>query len=360
MLSCWTVGVFRRGHGVVGRRCFVHWSVTAPWISDPSQQNWLEPWVRGSDHTFTLIAAPELGDTGWQSGRTRQLKRVIDCSRVGARAVRARRSGGVITLFPPLATTVSTIKQLTSGDFPILAWNFNLGVVPRGAKRWVLQKALERVDRFVVHSNWEREQYSRCFEISMERFEFVPVQRAMPDTPSFESKGGSPRDFVLAMGTAQRDYKTLFEALKRTGYPAVVVSGDVALAGLDVPDNVTIKQNLSYDACWQLLVEARFSVLPVKVKSGASGQTTIVDAMFRGSAIVVTRCPGLSDYLEEGETGLFYEPEDAGSLASQLERLWDDDTLRVDLAKRARGYAEEHFSDQAVAERLRLILDQLV
>ncbi len=334
----------------------MHWSITAPWISDPEKDNWLEPWVLGDDHDFTLIASPELNENSWQSGRSRPLRRLMNCSHASARAVRARKSGGVIALFPPLATAVAAIKTLTYSDFPIVAWDFNLGATPTGLKRWVAQRVLQNVDCFVVHSNWEREQYSRCFDIPLDRFRFVPLQRPMPATLPENRPEGT---FVLAMGTAQRDYATLFEALKRTDYPAVVVSGALALEDLEVPNNVTIKQKLPYEECRQLLTEARFSVVPVKVGSGASGQVTIVDAMARGCALIVTKCPGLIDYIQPEETGLFYDPQDVTGLVRQMERLWTDTVLRNRLEKQAFAYAVQHLSEQAVADKLRIILDEL-
>ena len=66
------------------------------------------------------------------------------------------------------------------------------------------------------------------------------------------------------------------------------------------------------------------------------------EAMACGCAIVTTQCSGVSEYVEQGETGLFSPIKDPHGMAENLIRLLEDDALRVRLAKSGHGEIRKH------------------
>jgi glycosyltransferase involved in cell wall biosynthesis len=61
------------------------------------------------------------------------------------------------------------------------------------------------------------------------------------------------------------------------------------------------------------------------------------EAMACGCAVVTTQCSGVTEYIEQDETGLLSPIRDPDGLAENLIRLLDDDGLRVRLAKSGHG-----------------------
>ncbi|MEM6562162.1 MAG: glycosyltransferase, partial [Planctomycetota bacterium] len=165
--------------------------------------------------------------------------------------------------------------------------------------------------------------------------------------------------FILAMGTAKRDYATLGAAAAKLGHRCVIVAGDSAVAGLDLPSNVEVRNGLSLDECRVLEQQARVNVVPIDNTDTASGQVTVINAMMSGRAVIATDSPGTVDYLDHEQTGLLAKHRDADDLAQAIDRLWTDAPTRNRLGAAARLQASEHYSDEAAARNLERVLDEV-
>jgi glycosyltransferase involved in cell wall biosynthesis len=262
----------------------------------------------------------------------------------------------VITVFPQLAFIVGGLQRVSSDAKPVVAWCFNMGSLYAGLKRVAATAAFAKIDRFVVHSRAEISQYARWLRLPEDRFRFVHLQRA--PIPIEESED-QRRPFVLAMGSARRDYACLIAAVRGSGYPTVVVAAPHALAGLSIPDNVEVRSGLSVTECHRLAQRARVNVVPILNEETASGQVTLLEAMRMGRAIVATRCAGSQDYVENEVTGLLVEPGSPEELRRAIERLWIDSELRERVGRTAANFAAEHCSDEAAGLALGRILDEV-
>lgn len=78
------------------------------------------------------------------------------------------------------------------------------------------------------------------------------------------------------------------------------------------------------------------------------------EAMAYGRAVVASRVGGLTDAIEDGQTGLLVPPGDVVALRSALVRLLEDAELRGRLGASARLYAAERLSWSSTVEGLRV------
>ncbi len=66
----------------------------------------------------------------------------------------------------------------------------------------------------------------------------------------------------------------------------------------------------------------------------------VLEAMASGLPVLATRIPGSEDLIEEGQTGFLVPPVDPQTLADRLYTLIENDKLRINTGRRARGEAE--------------------
>jgi hypothetical protein len=262
---------------------------------------------------------------------------------------------GIITCFPQLALTTGLRKSLAMRKLPVVAWNFNIGAIPTGAARRIAAFGFSFVNRVIVHSSGEIEAYSDCFNLPASRFRFVPLQASYREI-TLEEDRSAP--FLLAMGSARRDYSLLFDVLEQTGIPSLVVASPHAVAHLKRPPNVTIRAGLSESECLDLLQRARLHVIPVDNPRTASGQVTLLNSMILGRPTVVTRCMGTVDYARDSEEVLFVPPHDRAAMSEVITRAWYDESLRSRLGRQARTTAIARYSDQAIAAILDEVLSE--
>jgi glycosyltransferase involved in cell wall biosynthesis len=337
----------------------MHWAVAAPFFCKNTSDNlkWLDDFVPAGQHSFTKILRQDrLAGLSWhnRSSRNTKLREWYGYWNQSGDAWETSQ-GGIITVFPQLAATVALRKRLSGKHVPVVAWCFNIGACYPGIKQHLTRSVVENVDVFVVHSRRECETVSKWLKLPKERFEFVPLQRAPIEITHQED---TEKPFILAMGSANRDYQTFFAAVKKLGVRTVVVASQHALRGLNIPSNVEVRSGLSAEECYHLLQQARVSVVPLLDNHTAAGQVTIVEAMRMSRAVLATRCVGSEDYIEHNKTGLLVSPYRVDDLTDAIAQLWLEKKLRDNLAQEAGRYAETHFSDEVVGTVLGKILDR--
>jgi glycosyltransferase involved in cell wall biosynthesis len=335
----------------------MQWTVITPFLEQTDNPNWLTSYVPGKQHQFRMLNRQTSSEKSWHTRRKRETGYEEWLGFINqTKTALADKPDGIITVFPQLAATVGLRQRITRKRIPVIAWCFNLGACYPGVKRLVAQTALKDVDRFIVHSNRERENLSQWLELPLSRFEFVPLQRA---EISITEQEEMTNPFLLTMGSAQRDYPTFFKAVEKLGIRTVIVAGSHALAGLTIPKNVEVQSGLTMNQCLQLAQKARISVVPLLDNQTASGQVTIIEAMRMNRPVIATRCIGSEDYIKHGETGLLVEPFSVDDLAHNIEQLWNNQELRHNIGKQAGDYSSKHFSDQAAGAALGRILDDV-
>lgn len=78
----------------------------------------------------------------------------------------------------------------------------------------------------------------------------------------------------------------------------------------------------------------------------------IIEAAATGIPAIGTRIYGVTDTIEDGVTGLLYEPRDAEALASLMERLIKNADLRKEIGMKARTKALQDYSNEKVVSAM--------
>jgi glycosyltransferase involved in cell wall biosynthesis len=329
--------------------------VIAPFFLDP-EAHWLDDFIEDKTLVFTKILRTRQ-DPNWHmaKGLTTGLGNWRRHIGQAWRAFRSRPDG-IVTSFPHLAMCAGLLKRLGVGRPRIVAYNYNLGAFHGGAKQAVARFAAAGIDRFAVHAPSEVESYAAYLGRAPEAFSFVPLQRGAPAVARAEDTAAP---FILAMGSAQRDYATLVKAVEARALPTVIVTRPDIIERLPKAPHLTYKAGLSMDDCMALLARARLSVTPIANQTTASGQITFINAMQLGVPVIATRCPGSDGYIDHERTGLLTAPGDAADLEAAIVRLWEDAAARETLGQAALTEAEARFSDSAAARQLHRLIREL-
>jgi glycosyltransferase involved in cell wall biosynthesis len=264
----------------------------------------------------------------------------------------------IITCFPQPALVAAVLLSLEGKSSPpLIAWHFNLGSLSNGWKGYFAGRFLKRVDRFVVHSRSEIEGYAKWLGIEKKKFCFVPLQRA-----TFNDIKPSPiqNPYIVAMGSANRDYTTLINAILGTGIKTVIISKKTILDNLSEHPDLLKLSNLTEHECRNILGGAELNIVPISSPQTASGQVTFLMSMRMGIPTIATRCAGTIDYIQDGETGVLVPLGDPIALQRAIKLLWRDNALRLRIGSAGRDYAEEHFSDEVVGRQLGRVIDDVL
>jgi len=107
-----------------------------------------------------------------------------------------------------------------------------------------------------------------------------------------------------------------------------------------------------------LLTASDIVVLPSLLEGGVP--YAVQEAQIAGKPVVASRVSGLPEIIQDGETGLLVAPGNARALASSLDRLLTDDSLRRSLGSRARTWAHERWSSTRMVTETLAIYQELI
>jgi glycosyltransferase involved in cell wall biosynthesis len=318
---------------------------------------WIDDFCNRNDWRFKKIPYPDNYISWHKRGAATPFIEWIEHFKYVYKALKLK-GDCIVTLFPPRAVAAAVLLPfLGRPGTRLIAWHFNLGSLSIGWKRRLARRILRRVDRFVVHSRGEIKTYAEWLGVEEDRFRFVPLQKA--GVTGIEPSP-IPKRYVVSMGSANRDYGTLVDAVLGTGIKTVVIGKQNILDSLPEHPDLVKLHGLTEQECQSILSGAELNVVPIANSQTASGQVSFTTSMRMGVATIATRCVGTVDYIRDGENGLLVANGDSAALRRAIVSLWQNEPLRSRIGSAGYAYAEIFFSDEAAGRYLAQVLDEVL
>jgi glycosyltransferase involved in cell wall biosynthesis len=240
---------------------------------------------------------------------------------------------------------------------PLIILAFNIrGVISHFPS--LVRFGLRSVSRVVVFTPGEVEQYQRLLALPSEKIIYCP--HGWYDAMQwYDPKKGRKSDtlanagkFVFSSGRSYRDYETLARAIDGTDVNVKVSGRAFNLAGVDFPTNMEVTGWVSDRELLDYLYETQFYAVPLQPINHAGGDSSVLQAMSFGKAVVATRAPSTETYIRHGETGLLVEPRDVEGMRQAILRLWHNPDEAKRMGQAARHLFEENHTIDHLAQRV--------
>lgn len=196
------------------------------------------------------------------------------------------------------------------------------------------------VDIYICSSKTNAKYCSEIFGEPEDKFVFIPF--GVNDFSKETDMTNPPADdYILSLGRSNRDWDFLINGLEDVKYPVRIVCDE--LHRKEVPDNITIYNNVWDKESYEFIYNCKCMVIPIEDGRIASGETVLLQAMSFGKPIIITKPSCLADdYVEDGQNGIVINKE-YSELQEAVERLFKDDEYYYNLSKNARNhYVENH------------------
>lgn len=166
------------------------------------------------------------------------------------------------------------------------------------------------------------------------------------------------KPLILSVGRDRdRDPKTLFAALEEIKRlrPDVEVAVQTT-SSVPVPDGVTSVPMLPHAELRNYYRRASVVVVATQPNLHVSGMTVALESMATARPVVVCDTPGMSDYVEDGVTGLLVSPFDVKGLAGAVLSLLADRDAAARMGVCGRERIERLHTTEQMARSLRDII----
>lgn len=203
----------------------------------------------------------------------------------------------------------------------------------------------EYIDKIICFSSTEPDYYSNLFNISNDKFVYVPLGEDL-DIPNIDVE---KRHGVVSLGLSNRDYDFLIEVFKDLPYSLQIYADhDERIAS-----NIRMSGEMLEDKVIDVLNEAELLVIPLQDKNISAGQLTALHAMQLGVPVVATDSDGIRDFIEDGKNGY---------LADNIIAIWKEkiDILLSDKSiwdKMSKSAKEMYIKKHTVASMARYIAE---
>lgn len=228
-----------------------------------------------------------------------------------------------------------------------------------GLRKSLTTFAIGAIDHVVYAATGQLEFYRKQLPEILDRSTHIPIGIGeYKKFMEFDSSKDSRK--VIAIGKHDRrfrDWATLLGAFDKVKElcDLEIVGREVIEPhdrnGLSIPSNVELTPYLPIDQLGAHVEKARFAILPLPERNQSLGQLSVLFLMTMGKAVIVSKVIGVEDYVEEGVTGLFYEPGDPDDLAAKIKMLMGNPELALQMGRNARKAVEEKFNDRIMGQR---------
>lgn len=211
----------------------------------------------------------------------------------------------------------------------------------------------DRVDRYIALTDFARHKFIEGG---------LPADRIVVK-PNFVHRDLGPGehrgDYALFVGrlSAEKGLRTLLRAWKRLeGIPLKVVGdgplrGEIEEFGVREGDpGVEFLGRKSREEVFRLMQEARTLVFPSEWYEGFP--VTMAEAFACGLPVIASRLGAMAELMEDGRTGLLFEPGNAEDLASKVEWAWQHPESMVEMGREARREYERKYTAERNYEML--------
>jgi glycosyltransferase involved in cell wall biosynthesis len=217
------------------------------------------------------------------------------------------------------------------------------------------------VTRIVFHSRHQLERARQQYRIAGPQLAFLPYGI---DADFWSPISGCEEPVIVSAGQEHRDYLTLAQACGDLPQRVIVARGSAHSpdASSREPDRWSPDFELvQIDHCSlrALYARAQVVVIPLTPTDFQAGVTTLLEAMAMGKACVVSATDGQADILQDGVSGLYVPPGDAGELRRAVRFLIARPDVRARLGWEARQLVATRYHLNGYASSLATHLNEL-
>jgi glycosyltransferase involved in cell wall biosynthesis len=216
---------------------------------------------------------------------------------------------------------------------------------------WIIGTWINKVDAYIALTNFGRNKFIEA-GLPADKVFVKPNFLANPPEPSYTNGG-----YAVFIGrlSKEKGVHVAIDAIKALSLLdscdlMLKVIGDGPLRRdltesvkmLGVTRYVEFVGRKSFDDCIKLLKNARFLVMPSVCYEGFP--LVVRESFACGKPVIASNLGSLAELVEDGKTGLLFEPGNSRDLAKKIKWMVENDDACIEMGKNARKVFEEKYT----------------
>jgi glycosyltransferase involved in cell wall biosynthesis len=232
-------------------------------------------------------------------------------------------------------------------------------------KRFKIFTLSQLYDRITVNTLSQLELILNYNMRYKEKFVYFPWA---VDTDFWRPSEELEEHYILAVGQASRDYYTFVRATQDIKNRVIICSFGISLRTKIPGENIDLYKlkemgykvlSASPQTLRNLYRKALLVVIPLHPTRTGAGVSTFLEACCMKKPCIVTRSPGILDYIEENKNAITIPPYDPKSMRQAIEMLLEDRSLRKNIGQFGYQTVINKYSTKNAASNLNIILSSI-
>ncbi len=209
--------------------------------------------------------------------------------------------------------------------------------------------AARSINCVVYHAKIQEEHYKKHLPFLLKRSKYVPFGA---DHFFFQPLEVKKENYILSIGHNWRDWDTLIKAFQelKTDFHLKIVGDQNISIPKEISSRVHCLPYVKIDDLKMAMAKAAFIVLPLPYFPHAYAQMTLLQSMAMGKAVIVSRAPGIIDYVTDNENALLVEHGSILELKNKMEYLLAEPAKNKNLESKARETIEKEYNEIKMAQ----------
>ncbi len=215
-----------------------------------------------------------------------------------------------------------------------------------------------KIDAYIALTEFCKKKFVEC-GLPKEKIFIKPNFLLNPPEPDFSDYG-----YAIFLGrlSQEKGVDVILEALKilnpgnyRNFKVKIVGDGPMRKtledkAVLEKMGNIEFTGRMDFNNCIKLLKRSKFMIMPAKWYEGFP--MTIRESFACGKAVIASRLGSMAEIVEDGKTGLLFEPDNPEDLVEKIKWMIENEDACIKMGKNARRVFEEKYTAERNLEIL--------
>lgn len=223
----------------------------------------------------------------------------------------------------------------------------------------------DKVDAHIALTEFGKKKFIECGLLENRIF-IKPNFQSEPLDPCYTHK-----DYIIFIGrlSQEKGPSTLIDAAKNSNYTALPLKVEIAGDGplrKELEDKVKVERinrvefagRRNFSECMALLKNARFMVIPSICYENFP--MTIIEAYACGKPVIASRLGAMAELVEDGKTGLLFEPGNPSDLAKKIKWMVENEDDCIEMGRNARKVFEAKYTAEKNFEILMKIYEKVL
>ena len=183
-----------------------------------------------------------------------------------------------------------------------------------------------------------------------------------PNFLSDPGLGKQPGEYVVFIGrlSKEKGITTLLSAWDQLQSIPLVIVGEgplknVVMEKLKERTEIKLIDQLPHEKVIEIIKDSKFLIFPSEWYETFG--RVLIEANACGKTCIASRIGAIQDLVNDGETGLFFEPGNSQDLAKKVLDLWESPTKIIEMGEKARSKFEMGYSPERNYKKLMKIYD---